>query len=644
MLIRHMMKAGTTAWLVAAASIASIPVGAEPWEKARGGPASRFMDVTRADGVLVPEALARNDRAQADANTTRIAQIMASAPQGATVYFPAGDYYFRGSALPNHGTIETSQAGIILAGDGPGTTNLIQTDMRRDFGFEPRANLKYVPCATIRVRHKGSAVRGLSVVPDPSAPLGTVLPTAAIQVAHIRYYPDNNIGIVDTTGVGADFLVDTVVIQNVNVGQNAHGGIQAAQFFELGVDIIGSGGHVRVFDMNRLDARNGIRLDCGNHCPQGDYVFENIHMIGRHGVTNGGVFFDWIGGQAPSLRNCVATFTNGFHAGPLGAHGDRLEPSPEGEVFRRSGKGWDWLTWHMHEVPDNPDPGLRTAFYGLPRHATVARIGSEPRCGGTEWTEGRHFRTEKVLEPPELRGATRIHWLADPPSSGSKYFVTFSMPIEYRVHDLQWGGIWNCSFQEALQTSPDGYAVRFDSQGFGHLNPDFGFRCGYGFSISDNFILNGDILLRGDLDYMLASRNVIGSSGFRIEGAESRCSMTRMTLEGNRMDSLSVAGLCSDIRIEDNSLDGAILVESPGSGRALTIARNRVDGGKGPAIVVSARNLEDLRVQDNNVRHQSACAISLAGASSGIVSGNILRPGGGRAIQTRGCRGLEIRQ
>ena len=38
---------------------------------------------------------------------------MDSAPVVAAIHFPAGDYYFSGSALPNHGTIETTQPGQI---------------------------------------------------------------------------------------------------------------------------------------------------------------------------------------------------------------------------------------------------------------------------------------------------------------------------------------------------------------------------------------------------------------------------------------------------------------------------------------------------------------------------------------------------
>ena len=98
---------------------------------------------------------------------------------------------------------------------------------------------------------------------------------------------------------------------------------------------------MRVSDVNRLDARTGIRLDNGNHCGQGEYQFESIYCMGNPAVFRDGVFFDWVGGQAPSIHNSSCSFTSGIFAGPRGKFGDRLNPYPEAEVVRRPGRDWD---------------------------------------------------------------------------------------------------------------------------------------------------------------------------------------------------------------------------------------------------------------------------------------------------------------
>ena len=278
--------------------------------------AGQMIYVDRVDPQYVVEPLVKNDRGAAQSNTKRIAAIMQRAPQGATLFFPGGDYYFAGSAAPNRGTIESTATGQVFRGEGAGTTRIFQTDARRDFGFVCREDLKRVPAATIRIRHKGCVIDGMTVALDRQTPSKTIAGTAAIQIAHIAYHPDNNVGIIETTGRGADFLLDHVIVSRVNVGEQLGSGILSDKFFEVGIDIIGSGGHVRVSDVNRLDARTGIRLDNGNHCGQGEYQFESIYCMGNPAVFRDGVFFDWVGGQAPSIHNSSCSFTSGIFAGP----------------------------------------------------------------------------------------------------------------------------------------------------------------------------------------------------------------------------------------------------------------------------------------------------------------------------------------
>lgn len=595
------------------------------------GAEASVVDVTR-----VKEPIVANDPAKAEQNTKRIARIMESVPAGGAVYFPAGDYYFHGCSLPNRGTIETTQAGQIVYGDGADVTNIIQTDGRRDFGFKCRRGLKRVPTATVRIRHKGCRLRNLSVLVDPRLPEG-IIESAAIQLAHIKYRPDNQIGVIETTGRGTDFLLDFVNVTDVNVGRNLGGGIMSSRFFEVGVDIIGSGGEVKVRDMDRLDAKIGVRLDNGNHCGQGGYYFDNLSMIGRHGVTSAGVFFDWIGGQAPFIRNCNALHISGMHAGPLGSTGDRLDPNMEGEVYRRPEKSWDWITLHGHPVVDEPNPAQRTAWYGLPRRITVNRVASEARTGGTEWVEGRDFTVEAVTQPGDLRHASKIHWKTDGPAPGSLYYVEFAQPKEYRVHDLQWGYLMNCQLGEALQGGPDGYTLKFSDQGCGYLNPDFGFRVGYGFFITNNFVLNGPFIFDGAVDYIRMEGNTTGVCDIRIRGAAENRVASRISLSHNQFNSALIGDYVSQIKLDDNETCGPIKIDAPTYAEFITIKDNTLVAPGTHAIDISDK-VTNLRVQDNDVRLSAGEGIVIVGATDGFVTGNNSPTG----ISIKDCERLSV--
>lgn len=599
------------------------------------------LDVTHKDALYVKEPLIANDRTKAEVNTKRIRQIIALAPAGAAVHFPAGDYYFSGSALPNHGTIETTQPGQIIYGDGADVTNIIQCDARKDFGFACDPKRKRVPAATIRVCDKGCRVRDLSVLINSQIPSATIIPSAAVQIANIKYLPNNNIGIVETTGLGTRYLLDFVNIQNVNVGRNLGGGIQSERFFEVGVDIVGSGGEVKVYNMDRIDAKIGVRLDNGNHCGQGGYYFENLEMIGRHGLTNGGVFFDWVGGQAPFIRNCNSGFVSGFHAGPLGSTGDRLEPTCEGSVVRRTDKTWDWLTLHNHPVVDEPNPAQRTEWYGLPRHAKIVRIGSEPRTGGTVWVEGKDYTVEAITEPGDLQNASRIHWKTNAPAPGSTYFVEFEQPKEYRVHDLEWGYAMNCQLGEALQSGPDAYAFKFEDQGYGYLNPDFRFGIGYGFFLTHNMILNGPFVFEGYVDYIRVENNTTGVCDYRVKGLGMDRKASRLSFSHNQLNGLSVGDFVSQITFESNDGMGIVQFNAPTSGEFINIVGNTVTSGAASAIEITGK-IANARVKDNDIRATGSDGISLNGVTDAIISGNNASGCPGSGIVLKGCDKISV--
>jgi len=635
--------------VVVAATICLIinPGHALTSDEAKSGEA---VDVTKPDRALVTDPVIPNDRAQAEANVSRFKAILGNASEGTRLHFPAGDYYLHGSALPNRGSLETTAPGQVFYGDGPQVTRLIQTDPRCDFGFTSATDQKRVPAATVRIRHKGCQVRDLSIVLDPELPADRVYPTAALQIAHIRYFPDNQIGIVETTGSGPDFLVDHVLVDDVMIGENAGAGIQAERFFEVGIDIVGSGGHVRVLNVHRLDARIGIRLDNGNHCGQGEYWFENCHMVGKPGVTGGGGFFDWVGGQAPMIFHCSAAFTNGLHAGPLGLDGDRFEPCAEGLVVRRNGSSWDWLTWHDHAVPDSPTPAERTAWYGLPRFAEIVRIGDEPRSGGIDYREGDDYRIERVITSGELEGATRIHWIGKAPAPGSTYAVAFRNPKEYRPHDLEWGVLDNASLQEAQQADPEGFVVKFHDQGVGSKNPDFHFPVGFGFAIRHNFTLTGDLLFQGDVGVLQVQDNVFGTGTTHIRGSEAKFPVARMEFSGNFLVQAEIEGYVRDLTFQDNQFLDAVTVLAPELGENIRFLDNhfRFEGDPKDrttthALALIGAGINGFAVERNHVTNPFGDGIKLKSASNGLISDNVVSGCGGAGIVLDGCEGVAVR-
>ncbi len=585
--------------------------------------------------------LVANNREMAKQNTQHIVVIMESLPAGGVVYFPAGDYYFYGSALPNRGTIETTQPGQIIYGDGADVTNIIQTDGRKDFGFSYDSTRKHVPTATIRIRDKGCRVSGLSVLPDTNLPAG-FLESAAIQIANIRYHPDHNIGIIETTGLGTRYLIDFVNVTDVNIGRNLGTGIQSSRFFAVGVDIIGTGGEVKVRNMDRLDARIGVRLDNGNHCGQGGYYFENLNMIGRHGMNTESVFFDWVGGQAPLIRNCNALYVSGVHGGPLGSTGDRLEPTPEAIVYRRPDKTWDWFTLHNHPVVDEPDHHQQREWYGLPRHARITRIASEPRVGGTVWVEGTDYETEIIMEAGDLQYATKIHWKTTAPAPGSSYFVAFEQPKEYRVHDLQWGYLMNCQLGEALQSGPHAYTLKFDDQGYGHFNPDFDFALGYGFFITNNFVLNGPFIFEGRVDYIRMESNTTGVCDIIIRGVSEQRMASRIRLSRNQINSVFVGDYVEQIKIDVNETIGTVKIDSPNHAEYITINNNTLLAPGVHAIEVSGE-VRHFRIQDNDIRMAGGDGIVVTGALNGFVTGNNTLASSGKGLNIQQSENLVIR-
>lgn len=516
----------------------------------------QIISINDTDSLFVKKALIKNDPQSAKFNTIQIEKIMSKVPKGATMYFPAGDYYFDGAAIPNHGTIESTNPGQIFRGDGVGTTRIIQKNKLKDFGFSYRKDLKRVPTSTFRIRHKGSRIENLTIILAEDGAESTIAGSAAISIAHIVYFKDNNIGIVETTGDEStgNFLLDHVIVSNVDIGENNTGGIMANKFFEVGIDIQGSGGHVRISNINRLDAKTGIRLDNGNHCGQGEYQFESVYSMGNPAVFKDGVFFDWVGGQAPSIHNSSASFTSGIFAGPRGKFNDRLNPYPEAIVMRRSNSDWDWFTVHNHHVVDLPDQNQRSEWYGLPRYSEIIRVGNQPRAGGKEWMVGEDFEVE-IIDKGVYEGASKIVWKGERPDASTSYFVTYKQPAEYRVHDLEWGNTINFSSQEANQVG--GFAVKFDDQGVGFLNPDFRYGIGYNFIFSSNFVINGNFIFNGHIDNVNISGLTSGVCNIVLNGVDNNRNITRVSVNNSTFNYLKIGEFVSSIRGVNNFMDNS---------------------------------------------------------------------------------------
>jgi hypothetical protein len=146
-------------------ALASLPAHAASAEKtsvraiaplppAPGKNSAHFIDVTRADGVLVKEPLTLSDRydqAIAARNTERMKRIMESGAFGerCRIHFPAGDYYFDGAAPGWQASIQTSAKYQSITGDGINATRILQNNTE--------------VTATLLIAHNNCTVQDLTI-------------------------------------------------------------------------------------------------------------------------------------------------------------------------------------------------------------------------------------------------------------------------------------------------------------------------------------------------------------------------------------------------------------------------------------------------------------------------------------------------
>jgi hypothetical protein len=620
-----------------------------------------LIDVTQRDRHYVAEALVPGDRGEAEANVRRMQAILSQAPARARLFFPAGDYFLHGSPAPNRASVESTASGQVFYGEAPLVSRLVQTDPRRDFGFQAQESWerKHVPCATLRIRHRGCAVRGIGVAIDSEITSPSVLPTAAIQVANIRYLANDNSAIVMSVGVDDELLLDKVLIQDVQVGDHAGPGIASERFFDVGIDIVGSGGGVRASRIPRLDARVGVRLDDGGYCNLGEYRFDDLHMVGRPGVTDEGCFFDWESGLRPMISGCSMRFTNGMRIHSSMTDGSRMEANPEGEVLRRPGKSWDWITVRGWPVEDEPDLTQRRQAKGLALEVfRIFRIGSTPRVGGVEWREGEDFRTEQRGGPAThpYFTATRIHWLKPDspraPKPGSLYYVTYRNPYGYHRRNLRGGCFRNCTVIDPERADREGYVLRFDmGEHCGGGGPDFrDGSVGNGFVVANNFATNGLVGFAGKFEDVSLQGNAFAGGWLSLSGLDYTKPARRFHISGNRLNNVSVSGNTEDLVFCDNELKGFFRITAGGGGgpvRRLRFQGNRIGTDAPqecdpPQAVSMYGKVTDALISGNQIRAPRAEGLVLEGVRDAIVSNNSIVDCAKAGLRCKDCAFVQI--
>lgn len=186
-----------------------------------------YVDRPDSAGRFAP--LIKNDRSAARVNSERMAVIMSAVSRGTTLFFLREITISMGRQRPITDLSNRVRRDRFPRGRCRNDPNPAM-QYAKDFGFACREDLKRVPAATLRIRHKGCVVENLTIALDPELPSKSIAGTAALQIAHIAYYPDNNVGIVETTGQGEDFLIDHVTVSRVNIGENLGSGILATRF------------------------------------------------------------------------------------------------------------------------------------------------------------------------------------------------------------------------------------------------------------------------------------------------------------------------------------------------------------------------------------------------------------------------------
>jgi parallel beta-helix repeat protein len=222
------------------------------------------------------------------------------------------------------------------------------------------------------------------------------------------------------------------------------------------------------------------------------------------------------------------------------------------------------------------------------------------------------------------------------------YYVQFSQPKEYRVHDLEWGYLMNCQLGEALQSGKDAYTLKFEDQGVGCLNPDFRYGVGFGFFITNNFVLNGPFIFDGAVDYIRMEGNTTGVCDIRIQGAGENRRASRLTLSHNQFNSVLIGDYVTQIKVEGSESGGTIRVDAPNSADFISIMDNTLIAPGANAVNISGK-VRNLRIQDNDIRLSGSDGIVVSGATDGIISGNNTSGCAGKGIVLRDCEGVLVK-
>jgi hypothetical protein len=213
------------------------------------------------------------------------------------------------------------------------------------------------------------------------------------------------------------------------------------------------------------------------------------------------------------------------------------------------------------------------------------------------------------------------------------------------VHDLQWGLLDDFSSQEASQQQGcEPFAMKFDDQGVGVDNPDFEFPVGFGFAISKSFILNGDIVLRGRVQYMQWTDTTAGVCTVRAAGLGPNRLVRDVRFSHGKHGAFVLGDYVEAFAIEGNTIWGGISLAAPTRADGIAIEGNEIRGFSGAGVRLEGAGVKGVRVVNNRVSEGGGDGILCQSAGNAVVSGNVVQGlTGGTGIKLDGA-GLLVLQ
>ena len=205
-----------------------------------------YVDVTRADGVLVKEPLvagAAYVEAVAAKNTTRMKAILSNPAIGeyCRIHFPAGSYYFNGAAEGWDASIQSTAKNQSFTGDGMNATRIVQKSLA-------------VP-ATIKISHSNCTIQNLSIT------------STDYQQKYNRDWDEHPLKSAIALEAQPPWHTDPQIL-NVNINATGNNIVVDGYYrpFETGIRIIGPWFNVYAQSIFILHVHNAIYVNQGHLC------------------------------------------------------------------------------------------------------------------------------------------------------------------------------------------------------------------------------------------------------------------------------------------------------------------------------------------------------------------------------------------